>query len=115
MKGKRALGVAVLGLTLAALVGCKTNVTPIKTLLDDPARFDKTTVRIAGDVEDAASVMGYGAYRVNDGTGTIAVVTTTNGAPRAGAKVGVEGEFRSAFTLGSTTGSVLMEKQRFTP
>ena len=40
-------------------------------LLDDPARFDKQTVNVAGDVEEAAGVMGYGAYRVNDGTGTI--------------------------------------------
>ena len=104
-----------LGLLIAGLTGCKTNVTPIKTLLDDPARFDKQTVRIAGDVEEAAGLMGYGGYRVNDGTGTIAVVTTTNGAPRTGAKVGVEGEFRSAFTLGTTSVAVVMEKQRFTP
>ena len=102
-------------LLMAGLVGCKSNVTSIKTLLDDPARFDKQTVRIAGDVEEAAGLMGYGGYRVNDGTGTIAVVTDTNGAPRTGAKVGVEGEFRSAFTLGTTSVAVIMEKQRFTP
>jgi hypothetical protein len=29
--------------------------------------------------------------------------------------VGVEGEFRAAFTLGTETGAVLMEKRRYTP
>jgi hypothetical protein len=115
MRAKLAWWPALLGLAIAGLVGCKTSVTPIKTLLDDPARFDKQTVQVAGDVEEAAGVMGYGAYRVNDGTGTITVVTNTDGAPRTGAHVGVQGEFREAFTLGTTSAAVIMEKQRFTP
>lgn len=115
MRAKHAWWPVVLGLAIAGLIGCKAKVTPIKTLLDDPARFDKQTVQVAGDVEEAAGVMGYGAYRLNDGTGTITVVTNTGGAPRTGAHVGVEGEFREAFTLGSTTAAVIMEKQRYTP
>jgi len=111
--GRRLLPVAAL--CVLVLTGCKGGVTPIKTLLDDPSRFDHKTVRIAGDVQESAGVMGYGGYRVNDGTGTIAVVTQTNGAPRTGARVGVEGEFRSAFTLGTESVAVIMEKQRFTP
>lgn len=115
MRVPRAWCAALVGLTIAGLVGCKGSITPIKTLLDDPARFDKQTVQIVGDVEEAAGVMGYGAYRVNDGTGTISVLTNTNGAPRTGAHVGVQGEFRQAFTLGTTSAAVIMEKQRFTP
>jgi len=115
MRAKHAWWPALVGLAIAGLVGCKGSVTPIKTLLDDPARYDKQTVQVAGDVEEAAGVMGYGAYRVNDGSGTITVVTNTNGAPRTGARVGVQGEFREAFTLGTTSAAVIMEKQRFTP
>jgi len=89
--------------------------TPIKTLLDDPARFDGKTVRIVGDVQEAAGLFGAGGYRVNDGTGTLTVVTESGGVPRVGARVGVEGTFRSAFTLGATSAAVLIEKQRFTP
>ena len=89
--------------------------TPINTLLDDPGRFDKQTVRVAGTVGTAMGVMGYGAYTVNDGTGTLTVISQHGGAPREGAQVGVEGEFRSAFTLGTETAAVLMEKERFTP
>lgn len=112
----RTLGLAVAVSLACALAGCKaTGTTPIKTLLDDPSRFDKQTVRIAGEVTRALGILGYGAYEVDDGTGKIPVVTQENGAPRTGAKVGVEGEFRSAFTMGTTTASAIVEKKRYTP
>ena len=100
-------------LLLAA--GCKGGVTPIKTLLDDPGRYDHQTVRIAGTVGHSVGVLGYGAYQLDDGTGTLTVVTKEGGAPREGAKVGAAGEFRAAFTLGTQTAAVLVESQRFTP
>lgn len=105
---------ALLALVLA---GCKQSVevTPIKTLLDDPSRFDHQIVRVAGDVTKSLGVLGYGAYQVDDGTGSISVVTKEGGAPRTGARVGVEGEFRSAFTLGTESAAVIMEHQRYTP
>ena len=61
-----------------------------------------------------------GSLRLSDstvktGTGTLTVVTKEGGSPREGAKIGAEGEFRSAFTLGTETAAVLVEKQRFTP
>lgn len=102
-------------LAMLAIGGCKGSTTPIQTLLDDPGRFDKQKVRVAGTVGSALSVMGYGAYTINDGTGSLTVVSQQSGAPREGAEVGVEGEFRSAFTLGSQTAAVLMESKRFTP
>ncbi|HET9327259.1 MAG TPA: hypothetical protein VFQ05_10825 [Candidatus Eisenbacteria bacterium] len=101
-------------LAMLAIGGCK-GTTPIQTLLDDPGRFDKQKVRVAGTVGSALSVMGYGAYTINDGTGSLTVISQQSGAPREGAEVGVEGEFRSAFTLGSQTAAVLMESKRFTP
>jgi len=109
----------VLALSVALLLaGCKSSdlqVTTIKTLLDDPGRFDKQVVRVAGNVTRSLGVMGYGAYELDDGTGTIPVVTQENGAPRTGAHVGVEGEFRSAFQLGATTAAAIVEKGRYTP
>jgi hypothetical protein len=104
----------VLGLLLAA--GCKGgSATPIGTLLDDPGRYDGKTVRIAGDVTESFGLLGYGGYRVKDDTGQIAVVTKTGGAPREGAKVGVQGTFRSGFTLGTQTVAVIEEDKRFEP
>jgi len=95
--------------------GCATTVTPIKTLLDDAPRFDGKNVRIVGDVESPMGAVGLGTYQMNDGTGTLRVVSQSGGAPRVGANVGVEGKFRSAFTFGSEALAVLVEKERFTP
>ncbi|HXI33261.1 MAG TPA: hypothetical protein VNH63_04205 [Gemmatimonadales bacterium] len=101
---------------IAALLflSCK-GTTPIKTLLDDPSRFDGQTVRISGDVQGSLGALGYGAYQLNDGTGTLSIVSEGNGVPRQGAKVGVEGTFRSAYTIGTQTAAVVVEQRRYTP
>jgi hypothetical protein len=106
------LALAALG--VLTLAGCK-GVTPIKEVLDDPSRFTSKQVRIAGDVTNSVGVLGVGAYRVNDGTGTITVVSQTNGVPREGAKVGVKGMVKVGYTLGSESLTVLMEDERYTP
>jgi hypothetical protein len=98
-----------------AVSGCAAKTVTIKTLLDDPAQFEGDSVRIVGDVEDAVGALGLGTYQMNDGTGTLRVVSESGGAPRTGAHVGVEGTFRSAFTLGLESLAVLLEKKRFTP
>jgi hypothetical protein len=108
----------VAALTLAAMTagGCRDGeVTTIRALLDDPSQYHRKTVRIAGTVARSIGALGYGAYEVDDGTGTLPVVSQENGAPREGAQVGVEGEFRSAFTLGTRTVAVLVERRRATP
>jgi hypothetical protein len=104
----------VLATVALCILSCK-GTTPIKTLLDDPGRFDGQTVRIAGEVQGSVGALGFGAYQVNDGTGTLSIVTEGGGAPRRGAKVGVEGTFRSAYTLGTQTTAVLVEQRRYTP
>ena len=111
----RFLLLAALGVVLVAALGCQGSVTPIKTLLDDPSRFDGQVVRVVGQVGLSAGALGYGAYQVNDGTGTLSVVSQGGGAPREGARVGVEGTFKAVFTLGPQSGAVLLEKQRYTP
>ena len=98
--------------TALVFMACNEKTTSIKTLLDDPARFDGKTVRIAGEVQGSVGALGYGAYQVKDGTGTLTVVSEGGGAPARGARVGVEGTFRSAYTLGTQSATVLVEKRR---
>ncbi len=111
--GRLARLLAVGGLlVLAACPGA----TPIRDLLDDPNRYEGKTVRIAGEVTESIGALGVGGYEVDDGTGTLPVVVRGGGAPpRVGAKVGVEGTFRSAFTLGNLTVAALVEKNRRVP
>ena len=95
-----------------AFMACNTKTTSIKTLLSDPGKYDGKTVRIAGDVDQSIGALGFGAYEVKDGTGTLPVVTQGGGAPARGSHVGVEGTFRAAYTLGTQSRAVLVEKRR---
>jgi len=106
------LGVAAV---IALIVGaCNEKVNKVKDLLADPGKYDGQTVRITGDVQNSIGALGYGAYELNDGTGTLPVVTEGGGAPARGAKVGVEGTFRAAYTLGVESRAVVVEKRRVT-
>ena len=107
----RSILTSALLLATVLLVSCKGGTVPIKTLLDDPSKYDHKSVRIMGTVGHSVGALGYGGYQIDDGTGSIIVVTQGEGAPRKGAKVGVEGEFRSAYTIGTHSGAVLLEKQ----
>jgi hypothetical protein len=109
---RRALVMPLAAIGLLAAAACP-GAKPIQELLDDPSRYEGQTVRIAGEVKQSAGAFGYGVYQVDDGTGTLTVIIEGGGsAPRVGAKVGVEGEFRSAFTLGTRTVAVLVEEKR---
>jgi len=116
---KRSIATRVAGIAFAAsllfLLGCRSEVTPIKTLLDDPGSYDGKTVRIAGVCAGGMGILGYGAYQVDDGTGKLLVVTESGGAPREGARIGVEGTFRAAFTLKTETVAALVERRRYEP
>ncbi len=98
---------------LPLLAGCK-GATPIRKLLDDPSQYDGLTVQIAGEVTQSIGVLGRGAYRVDDGTGRLVVISKEGGAPREGAKVAVKGVFKAAFTFQTETAAVLMESERHT-
>ncbi len=111
---RTALSPWFLAFALLTLGACRGTM-PIGRLLDDPARYDGEKVRVRGEVTSAIGALGRGAYRINDGTGTLNVVTEDGGAPREGARVGVEGIFQSVFTFGDQAGAVLRERRRFDP
>ena len=91
----------VLGTTLL-LVGCATS---INQLLADPAKYRNRSVTVRGTVDQSASVMGRGAYRITDGDQGLWVVTSS-GAPRKGARVNVTGRLQDGYDL-SAFGNVI--------
>lgn len=102
------LGLVFLGVAAA---GCRATV-PIGHLLEDPHQFDGNTVKIAGEVVGSAGVLGRGAYALDDGTGTLIIVSEARGVPRQGARVEVTGWFRSLFTWGPISGAMMLERNR---
>ena len=114
---RRAASLALVAMLVVLSGACASRGRTVRigTLLEDPGRYEGETVRVEGRVTSSAGALGYGAYRVNDGTGTMNVVSTEHGAPTEGARVGVVGTFRAIYTFGSNRGVALLEKSRYRP
>jgi len=93
------LGVAaLLAATTAVSMACASMT--INRVLADPSRYNNREVQLSGSVVESFSVANRGAYRIEDSTGQLWVVSD-NGTPRKGARVSVTGTVREAFNLGS--------------
>lgn len=92
----------VLGASLV-MVGCATR--SINQLLADPAKYRNQSVTVKGTVDQSASVMGRGAYRITDGDQGLWVVTSS-GAPRKGARVSVTGRLQDGYDLSAFGGAI---------
>ena len=72
----------------------------INQIRAEPDRYADREVGIAGKVVRSYSVLGRGAYEVDDGTGKLWVVSE-KGVPRTGAEVAVKGKIKDGFDLSS--------------
>ena len=93
------VSVAALAATIGlALTGCATK--SINDILADPSRYANKDVTVKGEVTQSVSVLGHGSYKIEDGSGSLWVVST-KGVPRKGAQVKVTGKIRDVADLGS--------------
>jgi hypothetical protein len=95
--GRRFVGAAILA--VSALAAACASMT-INRILADPSRYRDRQVRLSGSVVDSYSLANRGAYRIDDDTGQLWVVSD-RGTPRKGARVTVNGTIREGFNLGS--------------
>ena len=89
---------AILVLLALAMTGCEQK--SIKDIKSDPHRYANRDVAVVGNVTKSFSVLGRGAYEIDDGTGKLWIVSQT-GVPREGARVVVKGKIREGFNLSS--------------
>jgi len=94
---RRLVILAVLSTTLA-LAGCAART--VNQVLADPSRYRNREVKLSGTVVDSYSLVNRGAYRIDDGTGQLWIVSNI-GVPRKSARVNVKGTIREGFNLGS--------------
>jgi membrane protein implicated in regulation of membrane protease activity len=115
----RRVRLAVAGsLALLALfiVACEQKT--INQIRAEPNRYVDREVGIKGRVVESFSVLGRGAYQVDDGTGKLWIVSE-RGVPRKGSRVAVKGKIRDGFDLGSfirlpekvSSGMVMIESE----
>jgi hypothetical protein len=78
----------------------------------DPGRYHNKDIAVTGTVTESYGVLGAGVYAVDDGSGTLWVVTQ-QGMPGRGTHVGVKGRLQTGMSLGGRTfGTVLVESGR---
>ena len=105
----RRIAVTILGVSLSLCVACLApGATPIRSILDDPRKYDGKIVTVSGQVQDSTNLVVLKWYRVADETGSI-VVVASGAVPRRGARIQVTGTVRQAFVIGDESLTVIME------
>jgi hypothetical protein len=87
-------------LSVTALVSAACAARTVNQVIADPSRYRNREVKLSGTVVDSYSLVNRGAYRIDDGTGQLWIVSD-NGVPRKSARVDVKGTIREGFNLGS--------------
>ncbi|SRR5579883_1100309 len=83
----------------------------IARINQDPSRYYRRTVRVEGRVVTSVGLLGTGGYELDDGTGTIYVISRT-GVPSGGVRVAVTGTVvGGAQILGRTVGTAIREQR----
>jgi len=112
----RILSIAVLSVLILLVftaTSCSLS-TGIGDILDAPSQYEGKELTISGIVGETAwfSLVEKGAYRLDDGSGTIWVFTSQP-PPEEGTSISTKGEVLSAFSIaGQSYGTVLEETQR---
>ncbi len=100
--------------TVLALVSCSSMLsTSIAKILKHPREYDGKTVTVSGTVKQAVNLLFIKYYVVDDGSGSIPVVTK-RAVPSTGEKVSVTGRVDQAFALGDKSLLVIVEEPRGT-
>jgi hypothetical protein len=94
----RSVLLAMLAVSTMLLSGCAMKT--INQIVADPSHYRNRDVRVSGAVVDSYSVADRGAYRIDDGTGQIWIVSD-RGVPRTSARVTVTGRIREGFNTGA--------------
>ncbi len=108
-------------LTALFAAGCNSHTDKISDLLNNPSGFAGKDVTVAGEVTKIyelplglsnLGISNLAAYRVNDGTGQVWVVSHA-GAPVVGDKVGLKGLVQPEGRIGTfPLGTIIEEKGR---
>jgi RPA family protein len=81
----------------------------VSDILSEPRKYEGKLVHIAGTVTETFSIYRAGYFRVDDGSGSMVVVSTQI-SPRRGQHIDARGTLEQAYTIGNNQMVVLVEK-----
>jgi hypothetical protein len=86
----------------------------IQDLERNPGKFQGKEVTVSGNVTDSFGLLGNGAYQVNDGTGSIWIISEGMGVPSRGAHVSVTGTVIQGASVGGRALGMALRQTRHT-
>src|SRR5690348_17314300 len=85
--------------SLALLTACPPR-TKISDLERNPGKYQGRDVTVAGEVTESFGLLGNGAYQLNDGTGSVWIISEGFGVPGKGARVSATGTLIQGASFG---------------
>jgi hypothetical protein len=98
-----------LALATLLLAGCPTR-TSISAVNRDPGKYAGREVTLAGRVTDSFGALGNGVFQLDDGSGTMWVLSQGFGVPGNGAKVAVTGTVSQGFSFGGRSFAIILKQ-----
>lgn len=108
---KKNVLVVLSSLLVVFLLGCPQH-KRIGEINQDPQRYVNKDIAVTGTVVNSFSALITGAYELDDGTGTLWVLSN-GGVPAKGSRIGVRGNIQTGFAFGGRSfGTILRERER---
>jgi hypothetical protein len=107
---KASIRVFPLAIAAALLLVACTPVTPIKNIVEHPRDYAGRQVAVEGEVKGVFSLIVVKYFTLDDGTGSITVVTERP-LPKKGERLKVKGTVEEAFSLGDQTMTLVVEEK----
>ena len=106
---------SVLVLSAVLIAGCSARGVRIAELKDQPTKYETKTVKVSGIVTNSWGVplMPFQLYNIDDGTGSISVLSRSGRTPAKGTRVEVKGKVNEFAVFGGrSVGLHLQEEDR---
>jgi hypothetical protein len=108
----RFFSILLVSVAVLLLAGCPPRES-IEKINRDPGRFAGKDITIAGRVTDSFGAIGSGIFKIDDGSGTMWVLSEKYGVPGNGANLAVTGRIQQGFAFGGRNfATILRETQR---
>lgn len=106
-----AAGVVLIIVTTFFLTACPPSPS-IAEVERNPGKYSGKEIVVHGHVDETFGLLGTGAYRLNDGTGTIWIMSQGFGVPGRGANVHVAGTLIQGASLGGRNLGMALRQTR---
>lgn len=83
----------------------------VRDIIDHPREYVGKRVTVEGEVTGTFSLMAIKYFTVNDGTGTIGIISEQP-LPRKGTKISVTGMVKEALSFGPETLTMIVEEKK---